>query len=81
MNNPRIHIAFRGGDRDERPGWWFGFAYDVDVVDRLKVRVPARERTWDGAAKLWWVADAYEETIREMFGASFEAYLQQGSLL
>lgn len=81
MNKPRIRVAFRGGDQDERAGWWFGFAYDVDVVERLKRRVPPRERTWDGAAKLWWVSDAHEEALREIFGASFEAYLQQGSLL
>ena len=77
----RVRVAFRGGDQDERAGWWIGFDYDVDVVERLKRRVPPTQRTWDGASRLWWVSSWYEHILLELFGESFNAHLQQAALL
>lgn len=62
-----LKVCFRGGDARERPGWYLGFPYDADVVERLKRRIPASMRAWDPAAKLWWVHAEHEETVADLF--------------
>ena len=76
----RLKRAFRGGDERGRPGWWIGFTYDEIAIKRLKAAVPSTDRAWDGAEKLWWVAEAYELQILGLF-PEFDAYLSQGQLL
>lgn len=76
-----VRVAFRGGDENERAGWWIGFTYDREVIDRLKRAVPHEWRTFDGAARLWWVGEQYEHELLRIFGASFNAHLQQAQLL
>jgi len=78
--NPRLTQAYRGGDANQRPGWFIAFAYDVDVVERLKRAVPHTDRTWSGEAKLWWISEKYESQIDGLF-VNFGEYLSQGQLL
>jgi hypothetical protein len=76
----KLRACFRGGDPAERPGWWIGFSYDAGTVELLKRRVPHTERMWDGAARLWWIADAHERVIAETF-ANFADFKNQLQLL
>ncbi len=76
-----LKTAFRGGDSEERPGWWIGFGYDKAVIERLKRDVPHDQRVWDQAAALWWVSRRYEHVLLEIFGGSFNVHLNAVQLL
>ena len=76
---PAIETCYRGGDAQQRPGWWIGFAYDEDTIAALKAAVPASERTWDQDRRLWWIAEAYgDAALRVLPGLA--AYLHQPAL-
>jgi hypothetical protein len=48
-------VAAIGGELELR------FPFDQDLVDELKLAVPARHRHWDKEAKVWRVAGAYAQ--------------------
>lgn len=75
----KLTRCYRGGDRNERPGWWLGFAYDEATVTRLK-RIPHTDRSWDADTKLWWIASEHEDAIAALFG-NFAAFRDQPVLL
>ncbi len=70
--------AYRGGF-EGRPGWWFSFDFNPELIAALKERIPATQRTWNEDRKEWWVAEACEPVLLGLIPA-FEAYLKQGSL-
>ena len=76
---PAIETCYRGGDAQQRPGFWFRFDYDEDTIAALKAAVPASDRTWDAERRLWWVSERYgEAALRVLPG--LEAYLRQAAL-
>lgn len=86
MKSPRrgrkgmITGAWRAGDAaGKRAGWnlTFGGTYwDADALESLKERVPARDRSYDPANKVWWIAATHEAVILDLF-PEFEPHLRQ----
>lgn len=77
---PLVATAYRGGlDGDARAGWWIGFAYDRETVERLKRAIPHTDRSYDATRRLWWIAIDQAGTVRELL-PSFAQFEQQGQL-
>jgi hypothetical protein len=76
----QLHTCFKGGDDNKRPGYWLGFQYDIQVIERMKREVPHTDRVWDEGKKLWWVSEAYESVLTEIFGNFYALTKLQGSL-
>lgn len=76
----RLRTCYRGGDVNERAGWWLGFAYDEATVELIKRRIPHTHRVWSRDSGLWWVHDDYEAVIAEAF-VNFATFRDQPALL
>ena len=75
----RLQLAWRGGNSEGRRGWWLKFPYDRAFLERFKRAISHEQRAWDKDAQAWWVAEAYEGRLQELF-PGFGAYLQQQEL-
>lgn len=75
-----LNQFYKGGNRDGRPGFWLGFRYELDIIEKLKHTVPCTHREWHEDKKMWWVSIDYEKELEELF-ANFHALAHlQGEL-
>ena len=69
--------CIRRGSQDKRDGFVIAFGYDESCVETLKRLIPHTDREWRPESKTWWVSNAYELQLWQLF-PNFEAliYLQ-----
>jgi len=75
-----LNTCYKGGNENGETGYWIGFRYDLDAVEDIKKAIPHTERRWDEDKKLWWVSEAYDAKLCELFPNFYALAHQQGSL-
>ena len=73
-----LKVCYHGGDNEGRTGYWLGFDYDADMVEKLKKTIPHTDRIWDDKQKLWWVSGVYDMTLRQLFNNFYALIHLQG---
>lgn len=72
--------AYRGGDSQGRPGFWFAFKFDQDTIDALK-GIPPQFRSYNEESREWWVADEPSAIAKvERLFPAFHTYVDAPSL-
>lgn len=71
---------YKGGSSKGEAGYWIGFAYDPDIIQRLKETVPSYLREWNDEQKQWWVSELCEKQINNLFPGFLEAVVAQRKL-
>ena len=72
-----LQQAYRGGSEGAR-GWWLHFAYDEELVAKIKT-IHLRYRAWDEDKKRWWISDEKADEVATWL-PGFKAFLRQPSL-
>lgn len=75
-----LKVCFKGGNAYRESGYWLGFDYDQDFIEKLKISIPHTHRLWDERQRLWWVHEEYDVTLRELFSNFYALAHLQGKL-
>jgi len=75
-----LKVCYHGGNSSGDSGYWLGFDYDAEMVETLKRKIPHVDRIWDDQQKLWFVKEAYDETLCKLFSNFYALAHLQGKL-
>ena len=78
MSNLRTWV--KGGSSKGEAGYWLAFAYDPDIIQRLKETIPSYLREWNNDKREWWVSEYCEKEINDIFKGFLQAVVAQKRL-
>lgn len=64
--------CIKAGGEDGRLGWLIKFDYNIEVIEKLKLTIPHTSREWQGESYEWWISEAYNAELKQLF-SNFEA--------
>jgi len=75
-----LNQCYRGGNAQGKPGYWIGFDYDTEFVEKLKKTIPHTHREWHKSKKIWWVSEEYDQELQTLFSNFYALAHQQRSM-
>jgi len=76
-----LQAWYKGGNSKGESGYFLEFAYDADIIQRLKELIPFSLREWDAEKKRWWVDERCEVPVNKIFPGFINAVVAQKRLI
>lgn len=79
-NKTNLTSCVKDGSSNREPGWVIQFAYDQDLIERLKKSIPPQYREWRADTKTWFIHELYEDELDRLFSNWYALAKLQGTL-